>query len=1231
MSWVSRVVKIAALGAVLGLCPVRLAAQTQGCGAYSAVTSWSGSFTLTGQGSGNNSTYGYTGTSNQTLTSTKVLLIGYPSIPCYWYFSGAPDSSWSVSVNNTYDIGQGPQTVTASGAPFSSYAVIYIPASAVTFGAGAYANATDSGFNYPYAEVGPHDSSGNTNLSAVATISTASSPQELKGSVTFQASGWVSLLLTDIPMTWTLTYDLIPSVSPLSVTSLSPSTAAAGSGAFTLTVNGAGFVSGAGVQWNGTALATTFVSAAQLTASVTTDLLASQGTANVSVVEGGASIGTVPFTINPPGQNCTFSFSPLGAQFGAAGGASSVMVTASRSDCTWTATATSPWITFPNATFTGSATLNYNVAANAAGTSRTAAINVGLQSLPVQQGGTNCTYSLPTASQVFTIAGGAGTATVLAPPGCMWTAASGVPWIVVTVGSGSGDATVTYSVSPNSTAAARIGTLTIANQSYIVIQAGGASPTCTAAVAAPPQVALEGRTEVLGDYVLTCSGLNGTLTAELTLSLNVDVTNAIANGVTDAALTVSGGSPQFGTVAANNSLHWAGVSISPGAGGTATMRISGVRGDASELSVGTTAQSTPQLSVTGQIDAGPAVAISAALQTMATAAATLKFTRSQANPPGGGAQTTVPVVFQETAAAVFHANSTRLRVVLTNLPATVQVFAPVNPSEGATRAQLYSADANGAGGSAIAGTLMNGALYQQLTPVQGTATATWVVLSVDAAGIDTFTFPLLIQNAAVADLNRIQVAGSLAPVSAVAVASATAPVPRYRDFSVPQRLVNLRVSTSVTGSPVSHAVVVGPHASVSVGSNVTFTCQLVNDTSDPTQAATNVVVRDNLPSGLNLVSCTATGSGTCGGSGGQVQVNYSNVAAGETDTVTIVAQISASVGSGSVVENPVSAASDEVNLDLMASSSSASLIVLPGSPVVVGGSPPSGAGASQTFTFQFSDPNGYQNLGVVNVLINNFLDGRHACYLAYVVPTSTLYLVDDAGDAGGPFAGSISLGSSNTIQNSQCSVSLISATGSGTTLSLQLNIAFAPGFGGNRITYVAARDQGTGNSNWQPLGVWQAPFNPSVAISVTSVTPARSAPSSGTSQQFQFVLTDSKGTGDFGIVNVLINSFIDGRQGCYLAYSNPGHALYLVDDSGDAGGPFAGSTVLNGTAGTIQNSQCAVTSGTAVATSAATLTLTLTVTFKAPFAGNRVVYVAGRDTADGNNTGWQAMGTVTVQ
>src|SRR6202521_3195045 len=59
-----------------------------------------------------------------------------------------------------------------------------------------------------------------------------------------------------------------PNSAP-TISSLSPNSATAGGAAFTLTVNGTGFVSGSTVQWNGSSRVTTFVSATQLTAGIT--------------------------------------------------------------------------------------------------------------------------------------------------------------------------------------------------------------------------------------------------------------------------------------------------------------------------------------------------------------------------------------------------------------------------------------------------------------------------------------------------------------------------------------------------------------------------------------------------------------------------------------------------------------------------------------------------------------------------------------------------------------------------------------------------------------------------------------------------------------------------------------------------------------------------------------------------------------------------------------------------
>ncbi|HWQ34347.1 MAG TPA: IPT/TIG domain-containing protein [Blastocatellia bacterium] len=77
------------------------------------------------------------------------------------------------------------------------------------------------------------------------------------------------------------------------ITSISPELTPAGSAQFTLTVNGVRFSSNSVVKWNGADLATSFVSATQLTATVPASLVASQGNAAVVVhTPGGNNQGT---------------------------------------------------------------------------------------------------------------------------------------------------------------------------------------------------------------------------------------------------------------------------------------------------------------------------------------------------------------------------------------------------------------------------------------------------------------------------------------------------------------------------------------------------------------------------------------------------------------------------------------------------------------------------------------------------------------------------------------------------------------------------------------------------------------------------------------------------------------------------------------------------------------------------------------------------------------------------
>ncbi len=74
-------------------------------------------------------------------------------------------------------------------------------------------------------------------------------------------------------------------VTAPTLTGISPSSAKLGAAKTTITVSGQGFVQGAEVEWNGTALATTWVSLNELTAIAPASLLTSQGTAKITVAD----------------------------------------------------------------------------------------------------------------------------------------------------------------------------------------------------------------------------------------------------------------------------------------------------------------------------------------------------------------------------------------------------------------------------------------------------------------------------------------------------------------------------------------------------------------------------------------------------------------------------------------------------------------------------------------------------------------------------------------------------------------------------------------------------------------------------------------------------------------------------------------------------------------------------------------------------------------------------------
>jgi uncharacterized protein (TIGR03437 family) len=179
-------------------------------------------------------------------------------------------------------------TITASGAGFNNNSVLVVIA---------------SGQQSPLATTYVNS----TTLTAAIPAGALRTP----GSITIQVAD-AKGVGHSLPQLFTIS----PAVPTL--TSLSPGTVTAGAASFLMTVNGTNFVTGATVQWNGLPLATTFVSATQLTASAPAALIQAMGTAGITASNsGGAVSNSLTLTTNPPPPTIS-AISPTSAIAGSA-------------------------------------------------------------------------------------------------------------------------------------------------------------------------------------------------------------------------------------------------------------------------------------------------------------------------------------------------------------------------------------------------------------------------------------------------------------------------------------------------------------------------------------------------------------------------------------------------------------------------------------------------------------------------------------------------------------------------------------------------------------------------------------------------------------------------------------------------------------------------------------------------------------------------------------------------
>ena len=177
--------------------------------------------------------------------------------------------------------------------------------------------------------------------------------------------------------------------------------------------------------------------------------------------------------IEPTGRSHTYS----------SASGQTINVSAASSTCAWTAISNNSWITITNgASGTGNGSVTYSIAANN-GAQRTGTITIGRQSFTVTQAPYVCAgYTLnPTSrSHPGSAASNQTISIIAASSTCAWTAVSNDDWITITGGtSGTGNGTVTYSITANNTGAQRTGTITIGDHLSFTVFTVTQSAACS--------------------------------------------------------------------------------------------------------------------------------------------------------------------------------------------------------------------------------------------------------------------------------------------------------------------------------------------------------------------------------------------------------------------------------------------------------------------------------------------------------------------------------------------------------------------------------------------------------------------------------------------------------------------------------------------------------------------------------------------------------------------------------
>ena len=275
-------------------------------------------------------------------------------------------------------------------------------------------------------------------------------------------------------------------------------------------------------------------------------------------------------------------------------------------------------------------------------------------------------------------------------------------------------------------------------------------------------------------------------------------------------------------------------------------------------------------------------------------------------------------------------------------------------------------------------------------------------------------------------------------------------------------------------------------------------------------------------------------------------------------------------------------------------------------------SPASGTGASQSFTFQFSDSAGAADIANMSVMFGSS-SSSYACVVTYTRANNGLSLVPSG------------VTSSTGMANEDCTIQLPPSGPSepaGTMQSLNLAVSFNGTIKGTQTVSGLVTSASGVTTGWQTLGTWTVPattLGPAMAVSV--------APASGTgmTQTFLFTYVDPSGPGDLASVSAAFGNPA-GPGSCDVQVTPDNNEASLSQGDGYFGvGPGA-----LGSQGTLQTSQCTLNLANSSAVwSGNTLAVALSLTFSSSYSGPQIISAE----AFGFSVigpGWRTVGTWTV-